>query len=151
MSRALNVEGLEYVDVESDHLKSVMQSVLQGEKKEYDSVSVLFVSDSEIREINKDYLGHDYSTDVITFPLNDEPENLEGEIYVSYETTKNNSLNYNVPHSNEILRVVIHGILHLVGYDDSTDSQKEEMKKKEDHYIQLAEITGDMKPGNERK
>ena len=150
MSWALNVEGLEYVDVESDHLKSVMQSVLQGEKKEYDSVSVLFVSDSEIRELNKDYLGHDYSTDVITFPLNDEPENLEGEIYVSYETTKNNSLNYNVPHSSEILRVVIHGILHLVGYDDSTDSQKEEMKRKEDHYLQLVEITVDLKSENER-
>ena len=150
MSRALSVEGLEYVDVESGLLKSVMQSVLQGEKKEYDSVSVLFVSDSEIREINKNYLGHDYSTDVISFPLNDEPENLEGEIYVSYETTKINSLNYNVPHSSELLRVVIHGILHLAGYDDSTDSQKEEIKMREDHYLQLAEIGGELKPGNER-
>ena len=150
MSRALSIEGLEYVDVESGLLKSVMQSVLQGEKKEYDSVSVLFVSDSEIKEINKDYLGHDYSTDVISFPLNDEPENLEGEIYVSYETTKINSEIYDVPHSSELLRVVIHGILHLAGYDDSTDSQKEEMKMKEDHYLKLAEFGGELKPGNER-
>ena len=150
MSRALSIEGLKYVDVESGLLKSVMQSVLQGEKKEYDSVSVLFVSDSEIKEINKEYWGHDYSTDVISFPLNDEPENLEGEIYVSYETTKINSLNYNVSHSNELLRVVIHGILHLAGYDDSTDSQKEKMKMREDHYLQLAEIGGELKPGNER-
>lgn len=150
MGRTLNVEGMEYVDVESDQLKSVMQSVLLGEKKEYESVSVLFVSDSKIKKINKDYMGHDYATDVITFPLNDEPEKLEGEIYVSYETTKNNSLNYNVPHSREILRVVIHGILHLAGYDDSTDSRKKEMKRKEDHYLQLAEITADLKPENER-
>ncbi|MCH7619616.1 MAG: rRNA maturation RNase YbeY, partial [Candidatus Marinimicrobia bacterium] len=91
MGRTLNVEGMEYVDVESDQLKSVMQSVLLGEKKEYESVSVLFVSDSKIKKINKDYMGHDYATDVITFPLNDEPEKLEGEIYVSYETTKINS------------------------------------------------------------
>ena len=151
MSRALKVEGLEYVDIDSDLLKAVMKSVLQGEKKEYDSVSVLFVSDSEIRKMNKDYLGHDYSTDVISFPLNDEQEKLEGEIYVSYETTKINSLNYSVSHSSELLRVVIHGILHLVGYDDSTDSQKEEIKMKEEYYLQLAEISGELKPGNERR
>ena len=151
MSRALKVEGLEYVDIDFDLLKVVMKSVLQGEKKEYDSVSVLFVSDSEIRKMNKDYLGHDYSTDVISFPLNDEPEKLEGEIYVSYETTKINSLNYSVSHSSELLRVVIHGILHLVGYDDSTDSQKEEIKMKEEYYLQLAEISGELKPGNERR
>ena len=151
MSRALKVEGLEYVDIDSDLLKAVMKSVLQGEKKEYDSVSVLFVSDNEIRKMNKDYLGHDYSTDVISFPLNDEQEKLEGEIYVSYETTKINSLNYSVSHSSELLRVVIHGILHLVGYDDSTDSQKEEIKMKEEYYLQLAEISGELKPGNERR
>ena len=87
--------------------------------------------------MNKKYLDHNFATDVVTFPLNDEQDSVEGEIYVSINTTKRNSKDFKVSHQNELLRVTIHGALHLAGYDDSTSKLKSKMKDKEDYYLNL--------------
>jgi len=146
MSRELNITGNDSEVVNSEDLISVMSSVLDGEDKDYTSISVLLVSDDEIKEVNKKYLGHDYATDVVTFPLHEDSSPIEGEIYVSLQTTEKNSKTYNNSHSNEIIRVVIHGILHLAGYDDSTSESKAEMKRKEDFYLELIEDSFMTKP-----
>lgn len=138
-NKELNVIGNGFGVVSSETLISTMSLVLDGEAKDYNSVSVLLVSDGEIREVNKEYLGHDYATDVVTFPLQENSEPIEGEIYVSLQTTDKNSKTYGNSHENEIIRVVIHGVLHLSGYEDSTKKLREEMKKKEDYYLNLME------------
>lgn len=139
MDKELNLTGNESGVVSSEAVISAISSVLDGEDKDYNTVSVLLVSDDEIKEVNKKYLGHDRTTDVVTFPLHEKSEPIEGEIYVSLQTTERNSKTYNNSHSNEIIRVVIHGILHLAGYEDSTSESREEMKKKEDFYLNLIE------------
>ena len=146
MSKELSVVGNENGIVSSEAVKSAISSVLDGEELDYISVSVVLVSDDEIREVNKKYLGHDYSTDVVTFPLHEDSEPIEGEIYVSLQTTERNSKIYNSTHSKEIIRVVIHGMLHLAGYEDSTSETKEEMKKKEDFYLDLLKSSLMTKP-----
>ena len=146
MGKELNITGNESEVVSSEAVISVMSSVLDGEEKDYTSVSVLLVSDDEIKEVNKKYLGHDYATDVVTFPLHEDSEPIEAEIYVSLQTTARNSKTYNNSHSSEIIRVVIHGILHLAGYEDSTSESRREMKMKENFYIDLFEDSLMMKP-----
>ena len=146
MNKKLNLVGNERGIVKSETVKSAMFSVLDGEDKDYSSISVLLVSDEDIQEVNKKYLGHDYSTDVLTFPLHQDSEPIEGEIYVSLQTTERNSKTYNNSHSSEIIRVVIHGMLHLTGYEDSTSESREEMKKKEDFYLDLIEDSLITKP-----
>ena len=146
MSKELNLVGNERGILKSEVVKSAMSSVLDGEDKDYTSVSVLLVSDDEIKEVNKKYLGHDYATDVVTFPLHEDSEPIEGEIYVSLQATSRNSKTYKNSHSSEIIRVVIHGMLHLAGYEDLTSESREEMKKKEDFYLDLIEDSLMMKP-----
>ena len=146
MNKKLNLVGNERGIVKSETVKSAMSSVLDGEDKDYSSISVLLVSDEDIQEVNKKYLGHDYATDVVTFPLHEGSKPIEGEIYVSLQTTERNSKTYNNSHSSEIIRVVIHGMLHLTGYEDSTSESREEMKKKEDFYLDLIEDSLITKP-----
>ena len=146
MRKVLNITGNESEVVSSEAVISVMSSVLDGEDKDYTSVSVLLVSDDEIKEVNKKYLGHDYATDVVTFPLHEDSEPIEGEIYVSLQATSRNSKTYKNSHSSEIIRVVIHGMLHLAGYEDLTSEAREEMKKKEDFYLDLIEDSLMTKP-----
>ncbi len=146
MNKELNLVGNERGILKSEVVKSAMSSVLDGEDKDYTSVSVLLVSDDEIQEVNKKYLGHDYVTDVVTFPLHEGLKPIEGEIYVSLETTERNSKLFNNSHSDEIIRVVIHGMLHLAGYEDSSSESRDEMKKKEDFYLGLIEDSLMTKP-----
>lgn len=88
-----------------------------------------------MRKINRNFLNHNYDTDVITFAYDDDKKNLEGEIIVSPEKVKKNAKYYNVSHVQELKRVIIHGCLHLVGYNDKTKKQKELIKNKENFYL----------------
>lgn len=88
-----------------------------------------------MRKINKNYLNHEYDTDVITFTYDNDKGNLDGEIFVSPETVKKNAKFYNVSQVQELKRVIIHGCLHLAGYNDRTKKQKELMRNKENYYL----------------
>ena len=133
----LNVENAEQGELNPDVVKSAIITIFSEENLTHEEISVLFISDEEIQAVNKKYLGHDFATDVITFPLHKEFEPIEGEIYISFDTTKQNSKHYGISHNVESLRVVIHGILHLAGYDDSTSELRKRMKAKEDYYLEL--------------
>ncbi|TSA26975.1 MAG: rRNA maturation RNase YbeY [Ignavibacteriales bacterium] len=103
------------------------------------NVSVLeinFVSSETILGINKKYLNHNYNTDIITFDYSNERNNLDGEIFISIDDALENSKKYHVTLNNEILRLVIHGILHMAGYDDVTLAKRKKMKKVEDVLVQ---------------
>lgn len=97
---------------------------------------VIFVDDNEIHRLNVEFLNHDYPTDVITFVINEEVDDFDAEIYISVDTAKKQAIEYEVSLHNEIRRLAIHGALHLVGYDDSTDELRSRMQAKENFYLE---------------
>ncbi len=92
------------------------------------------VSDEELLRINQKFLKHDYYTDVITFNYNVKAL-ISGDVYMSYERIVENALNFSIPVILELNRVMVHGLLHLIGYKDETKDQKEEIRSKENQYL----------------
>jgi len=95
------------------------------------SLPVNFLSPGTIWEINRQFLGHDYSTDIITFNYSGSNKDLDGEILISVLDAEENAKRYECSLDNELLRLVIHGVLHLVGYDDIENADRKKMKKLE--------------------
>ncbi len=114
-------------------IKEAVNKVFKSEKIQHASVSIILCTNEFIREINKQYLDHDYATDVISF--NFEERNLTGEVYISVETAIEQAKEYNVSLSNELLRLAVHGVLHLVGYDDSDEACRKNMTELENKFI----------------
>jgi len=103
------------------------------EKFEFDEgeISYNFLSDEELLQINKDALNHDYYTDIITFDLRI-GDLISGDIFISIDRVKENAKEFNVNFDTELKRVVIHGLLHIIGFNDHTDTEKQEMRKQEE-------------------
>lgn len=102
------------------------------------AVSVIFCSDPVILDVNRKYLGHDYYTDIITFDYCEE-EVLNGDLFISVDTVRANALEYGTLFHEELHRVIVHGLLHLIGYDDHTEADIAEMRLKENEYLKLLE------------
>ncbi len=97
-------------------------------------ITIVFCSDDYLLEVNKTYLSHDYYTDVITFDYS-EGYKISGDIMISVDRVVENSKIYSVDFINELDRVIIHGILHLIGYSDYDYQSKYQMKQKEDYFL----------------
>jgi len=97
-------------------------------------ISYIFCSDEYLLDINKTYLDHDYYTDIITFPYKQGKE-IESDIFISIDRIKENAQSYGVTFDDELLRVIAHGVLHMVGYGDKTDEQQIEMTKMENQAL----------------
>lgn len=120
------------------NLKRFTRLVLQGEKHYNGNIGIIFASNNYIRQLNFQFFNRSEPTDVISFTLNEmNSEVPEGEIYVSVDQAQCQALEYRVSLNTEIQRLVIHGILHVLGYEDTTVAQKKKMKVREDHYISL--------------
>lgn len=98
-------------------------------------VNINFITSEEIISINKTFLKHDYSTDIITFNYSEENYTLDGEIFISLDDAYENSKKYKVSLDEEVVRLVIHGFLHLVGYDDILKEDQRIMKKEENRLV----------------
>ena len=117
------------------NLKSLCSKILDYKGyKEY-SLSIIFIDDEKLKKMKKEYFNQDLYTDVIAFNLNERDEDLDGEIYISFDAIKINSDLYKTNINNELQRIVIHGTLHLIGYEDNTKEKKDEMTKIEDFFI----------------
>ena len=104
----------------------------------HDNVSVLIIltDNSKVRQLGKDFLGHDYYTDVITFDLSEEDgRTIEGEVYIAVEYAENQAKEYGVTLTTELKRLAVHGALHLCGYNDATDEERAAMSQKENMFI----------------
>jgi len=117
-----------------NEIRRKSREVLKGEKKKTDFINIRFTDDNTITAYNKKYLSHNKRTDIITFNYGEEGL-IEGDIIISLDTISDNSKRYNVSFEMEIMRVVIHGILHLCGYEDNNRKLKQQMHEREDYYL----------------
>lgn len=117
------------------NISDIINSVFKGERKKYSEININFVTDSNIRKINKNYLKHDYVTDIITFVYSGNGNIIDCEMFISAAQVKKNSNIYKTSYVNELQRVLIHGCLHALGYNDKSESQKKVIRKKEGYYL----------------
>ena len=113
-----------------------LKLVAESEIKRIGDISIIFCSDPYILDINIKYLGHDYYTDVITFDYC-EGNVLSGDLFISVDTVRENALTYGSTFEEELNRVMVHGLLHLIGYDDHTPEQQKVMRQKENYYLDI--------------
>lgn len=118
-------------------LRNWIRSTIEHNQHKLEIINYIFTSDNYLLTINKEYLDHDTFTDVIAFNQSNDPKLLEADIYISIERIKNNAKKFNLPISDELHRVMIHGVLHLLGFTDKEESEKAVMRKKENHYLAL--------------
>lgn len=116
-------------------LKSLIWGVIQDYQFELEGLNVVFVSDEELKRINWEYLKHDYYTDILSFDLSSKENMIYGELYLSLPRIQDNAEYWDVNMFNELSRVIIHGVLHLVGYQDKSDVEAERMRILEEYYL----------------
>lgn len=110
-------------------------TIFAKEGKKFESLSYIFCTDQFLLKLNQQYLNHDTFTDILTFSLSNSPLPIIAEIYISIERVKENASGLNIDFATELKRVMIHGILHLCGYEDHTPEEKKLMREKEDFYL----------------
>ena len=130
-------KGIPFIIKHKTKLRSWIHNTISDNQKKPLLINYIFTTDKYLGEINKDFLKHDTYTDIITFDQSSDPYQIEADIFISVERIKENAKNFNVTFTNELHRVMIHGILHLLGYKDKNESQRAEMRKIENHYLAL--------------
>jgi len=123
---------------ENRKIKRVILKIINDAGRKTGNTEVIFTTDKKLLEINREFLAHDYLTDIITFDYN-EGKVINGEIYISIERVRYNAQSLNVSLKSETTRVIFHGFLHLCGYVDSSKEEKAVMTEREEMYLALAE------------
>jgi rRNA maturation RNase YbeY len=123
------------IAVPAPPIQRIVTGVFRGEGVGSAVCNVVFVGDARMRSLNGRYLAHWYPTDVLSFPLGNDGEALEGEIYVNIDQASRQAEAYGVTRRNEILRLAAHGALHLAGYRDATPTERARMTRLEDIYV----------------
>lgn len=116
-----------------------LRLVAESEIRRVGDLNIIFCSDNYILDVNQKYLGHDYFTDIITFDYC-EGDRLSGDLFISIDSVRENALEFGVDFDEELNRVMVHGVLHLIGYDDHCDEDIAMMRKKENYYISLKNL-----------
>jgi rRNA maturation RNase YbeY len=115
-------------------LKHFIHSIFGKEGKRLECLNFIFCTDKALLEVNRQFLSHDFYTDIITFDLSDS-HNVQAEIYISIDRVKENAAMLGVSFKSELHRVIFHGVLHLCGYKDKSKDQKNLIRGKEDFYL----------------
>jgi probable rRNA maturation factor len=118
-------------------LKVFLVALFKREKADLGELQYVFCSDTYLLDINRQFLDHDYYTDIITFDLSEPNQPINAEIYISVDRVRDNAREFNSSVQKELHRVIFHGALHLCGYEDKTRKDELEMRKMEDKYLNL--------------
>ena len=119
-------------------IKKLIEKVISDEKKATGDLNFILTDDITLKKMNVKFLKHNYFTDVISFDYG-VGKRMNGEIYISIDTVKRNALNYKVSYNSELVRVMLHGVLHLCGYKDKSFEEKNEMNRLEDSWLKRLE------------
>jgi rRNA maturation RNase YbeY len=127
-------EDIPSLSLQKKIIKKLVKSLIINEKYELGEISFIFCSDNYLLEVNKQYLNHDYYTDIITF---DYVENniISGDLFISVDRVKENADIFKTEFKTELFRVIFHGVLHLTGYNDKTEDERKIMREKENYYL----------------
>lgn len=123
-------------DIDLKKIEIWLQEVASGFNKKIGNLNYLFCNDAEILSVNRQFLQHDYFTDVITFDYSYK-DRIAGDVYISVETVRDNARQFNVDYTSELLRVIVHALLHLCGIDDKGPGEREIMEEKENRALEL--------------
>ena len=136
MAITFQAEKIGFPNIRKRDTKNWIKQVAENYGKKIGDVNYLFCDDEKIREINKYYLSHDFYTDIITFDYSEKNQIL-GDIVISLETVRSNSEKYDTTFEEELNRVIIHGILHLCGINDKSETEAKAMRKAENAALVL--------------
>ncbi|HWZ15834.1 MAG TPA: rRNA maturation RNase YbeY [Mucilaginibacter sp.] len=128
-------EGISYKIKNKLAVRQWITGTVQAEGNKITELSFIFCSDEYLLQINRQYLDHDTYTDIITFDNSTPGNGITGDIFISIDRIRENASKFNIPEADELHRVIIHGVLHLLGYKDKTPSDKKKMTFKEDFYL----------------
>lgn len=120
-----------------NNLKLFVENLFLLEGKKLEQLNVIFCTDEALLAINREFLKHDYYTDIITFPLSSKEQAVEAELYISVDRVRENAKRQDIKFSTELHRVLFHGCLHLTGYNDKSSQQIKKIREREDHYLRL--------------
>lgn len=120
-----------------DKLRLLLKEVCKQENAQLSFVNCVFCSDEYLLQINKKHLKHNFLTDIITFDFSEKKDQIEGDLYISVDRVKENAKKYGDTFKIETVRVVLHGLLHLMGYKDKSEKEKKRMRVLENKYVSL--------------
>ncbi len=129
-------EDIEFPHIKEEVVSNWIKTVAETYKKKAGDISYIFCSDKKILEVNRQYLQHDYYTDIITFDYTS-GNKISGDLFISLDTVKTNSEAFNTPYNEELHRTIIHGILHLCGINDKGPGEREIMEANENKALQI--------------
>jgi rRNA maturation RNase YbeY len=130
-------EDIDFTLKQKTALRQWIKSIIDKNRYQLQYLNYIFTSDAFLLKINREYLDHNTFTDIITFDHSSDNHLIEADIFISVERVKENASALNVSFNDELHRVMIHGVLHLFGFEDESESKKKEMRKKENHYLDL--------------
>ena len=130
-------EDIDYTLEQPENIITWLHSIITEHQFKLENLTYIFCSDNYLLEINQEYLDHDTLTDIITFNNADDSGVIESDIFISIDRVQENAANLKVDTKDELHRVMVHGVLHLLGYDDKSDKLKEQMRSKEDYCLSL--------------
>ena len=132
-------EDIDFTLENQQQTASWLKSVIENHAHSLEELNYIFCSDNYLLNINKEFLDHNYFTDIITFDHSDIEKTIEGDIFISIDRVEENATEAETNFGNELHRVMVHGLLHLFGYKDKTNSEKKVMREKEDGCLSLLE------------
>ncbi len=134
MSIHIYFEEIEPLNIKKNQVKSGIKALITREFNKVGLISIILCSDNYLLDINKKFLNHDFYTDIVTFNYC-EIDIISGDLFISVDRIKENANLFNTSFNKELYRVIYHGVLHLIGYNDKTDDEKVVMRQKEDFYL----------------
>ena len=130
-------EEIDFTLSDAEHYISWINELIKVNKAQLKSINYIFCSDEYLLNINKEYLDHDYYTDIISFPFSESPDPIHGDIFISIERVIENATENKAMFEHELLRVMSHGLLHFLGYKDKSEKDRAIMRKTEDEMMRL--------------
>ena len=131
----LEYDNTEKPDINENWVRSVCENILMDSNQDEASITFIFSNDDKLRKLKKEYFGEDVFTDTISFNLEEESDPIEGEVYISLERVSENAHTFQQDFITEYKRVIIHGCLHLLGYNDELPEDKTKMTELEETYL----------------